>query len=107
MKLYEICQEREDSFIVFPELRYYMESFEFCKAMRAEMAAPAKMIEQEALRNATKRFFDSGVSQLQLFLSGRTLPFTIRLLQDVSEILPWLDRPLHRGDLHKHQRLPE
>ncbi len=36
----EICDEKEASFIIFPELRSYNDIFGFCRSMGAEMATP-------------------------------------------------------------------
>lgn len=36
----QICDEKEASFIIFPELRSYNDIFGFCRSMGAEMATP-------------------------------------------------------------------
>ena len=54
--LSDVCLEREDSYMVFNERRNYMESYRFCSAAGAEMAAPATVEEMGRLFNVTEPF---------------------------------------------------
>ncbi len=55
-ELRDICNEKEESFVVFPERRSFHEISGFCRTMGAEMAAPATVAEQEALHTVVKAF---------------------------------------------------
>ncbi len=56
LTLSEICHEREDSFVVFTELRPFGETYRFCRSLGAEMAAPATPEENRRLVDETRPF---------------------------------------------------
>ncbi len=62
--LEEICQEKEESFMAFPEMRTYREIYDFCLSMGAEMSSPKTPTELQALMNVTNQFFDKVLSLL-------------------------------------------
>ncbi len=64
LTLTEICQEREDSYMSFPELRAYMDSYQFCSSNGGEMATPSSTLQLEELKNATKYYFEEQVSKI-------------------------------------------
>eukprot|EP00095_Tigriopus_kingsejongensis_P007008 maker-scaffold430_size173499-snap-gene-0.44 protein:Tk07008 transcript:maker-scaffold430_size173499-snap-gene-0.44-mRNA-1 annotation:"glycine receptor subunit alpha-1" len=55
----ELCKEKEDSFMVFAELRDFWSSFDFCLALGATMAAPATLEQHQDIVNATSKFFQN------------------------------------------------
>ncbi len=55
--LREICDERKESIVVFPELRDFSESLRHCRSLGGRMSAPRDEAEQDQLVNATRRFF--------------------------------------------------
>ena len=56
MDLPQLCHEREDSYVVFPELRHFGAIHHFCSSLGAEMAAPETPEENYRLVNATTPF---------------------------------------------------
>jgi len=52
----DVCQEKEDSYFVFPEMRSFGDVFSFCSSVGAQMAAPASVEEMDKLKNATGPF---------------------------------------------------
>lgn len=83
MTLNEICQEREDSYMSFPELRAFMDSYHFCSSNGGEMATPSSILQLEELKNATKYYFEEQVST-SLKLIFITLAYILTL--DLSEV---------------------
>lgn len=62
LSIHQIREEREDSYMVFSELREYFDSYSFCKSFGcAEMAAPASRDEMSRLWNVAKPFLDDAV----------------------------------------------
>ncbi|TRY78459.1 hypothetical protein TCAL_11687 [Tigriopus californicus] len=53
----QLCKEKEDSFMVFPELREFIASFRFCRSLGAKMAAPFNIDQHKDMINSTRRFF--------------------------------------------------
>jgi len=63
MALFDVCQEKEDNYMIFPELRFFDDIFSFCSSVGALMASPANLREMEEFRNATQPFFADQVRQ--------------------------------------------
>ncbi len=59
--LQDVCQEKADTLVIFPELRDYIQSWKLCRSLGGSMAAPYNSHQQEELINATEWYFKNKV----------------------------------------------